>query len=124
VDRSVCTCTFTVALQVTQAAAAMPLRVRRIDNTLEQLEAGDLKLRWALMKHIVSRCAPYQTVVAYSLSSHALRGPVHTVIVWMVQDMDLVPGLALGRLGLSGSFCNEHCQPVRGAPPLYHSKKD
>jgi hypothetical protein len=40
-----------VALQVTQAAAAMPLRVRRIDNTLEQLEAGDLKLRWALLEH-------------------------------------------------------------------------
>lgn len=33
------------ATEVTQAAAAMPLRVRRIDNTLEQLEAGDLKLR-------------------------------------------------------------------------------
>lgn len=32
-------------LQVTQAAAAMPLRVRRIDSVLEQLEAGDLKLR-------------------------------------------------------------------------------
>jgi hypothetical protein len=24
----------------------MPLRVRRIDNTLEQLETGNLKLRW------------------------------------------------------------------------------
>lgn len=34
------------ATEVTQAAAAMPLRVRRIDNTLEQLETGNLKLRW------------------------------------------------------------------------------
>jgi hypothetical protein len=24
------------------------------------------------------------------------------------QDMDCIPGLALGRLGLSGSLCNEH----------------
>lgn len=32
-------------LQVTQAAAAMPLRVARIDSTLEQLETGNLKLR-------------------------------------------------------------------------------
>lgn len=30
---------------MTQAAAAMPLRVQRIDNTLEQLETGNLKLR-------------------------------------------------------------------------------
>lgn len=34
-----------VIVQVTQAAAAMPLRVQRIDSTLEQLETGDLKLR-------------------------------------------------------------------------------
>jgi small neutral amino acid transporter SnatA (MarC family) len=33
------------ATEVTQAAAAMPLAVRRIDNTLEQLETGNLKLR-------------------------------------------------------------------------------
>eukprot|EP00879_Flechtneria_rotunda_P001676 GHRR01001836.1.p1 GENE.GHRR01001836.1~~GHRR01001836.1.p1 ORF type:complete len:739 (+),score=239.78 GHRR01001836.1:270-2486(+) len=33
------------ATEVTQAAAAMPLRVARIDNMLEQLEIGDLKLR-------------------------------------------------------------------------------
>lgn len=33
------------ATEVTQAAAAMPLRVRRIDSTLEQLETGNLKLR-------------------------------------------------------------------------------
>lgn len=36
-------------LQVTQAAAAMPLRVRRIDNTLEQLETGNLKLRCGVL---------------------------------------------------------------------------
>ncbi|WIA14006.1 hypothetical protein OEZ85_002567 [Tetradesmus obliquus] len=33
------------ATEVTQAAAAMPLRVARIDSTLEQLETGNLKLR-------------------------------------------------------------------------------
>lgn len=33
------------SVQVTQAAAAMPFRVQRIDNTLEQLETGNLKLR-------------------------------------------------------------------------------
>lgn len=33
------------ATEVGQAAAAMPLRVQRIENTISQLEAGDLKLR-------------------------------------------------------------------------------
>lgn len=33
------------AAEVGQAAAAMPLRVARIESTLAQLESGDLKLR-------------------------------------------------------------------------------
>lgn len=33
------------ATEVGQAAAAMPLRVRRIENVIDQLEGGDLKLR-------------------------------------------------------------------------------
>lgn len=33
------------ASELTAAAAAMPMRIQRIDTLLEQLEAGDIKLR-------------------------------------------------------------------------------
>ncbi|KAF8066232.1 ABC1K7 [Scenedesmus sp. PABB004] len=42
------------ATEVTQAAAAMPLRVARIDSTLEQLETGDLKLRVATINTVAT----------------------------------------------------------------------
>jgi predicted unusual protein kinase regulating ubiquinone biosynthesis (AarF/ABC1/UbiB family) len=45
------------ATEVTQAAAAMPLRVRRIDSTLEQLETGNLKLRWVLVFRFLWCCS-------------------------------------------------------------------
>ena len=36
------------AVEVGRAAAAMPLRVQRIEQTMAQLESGDLRLRWAV----------------------------------------------------------------------------
>jgi hypothetical protein len=75
-----------LVLQVTQAAAAMPLRVRRIDNTLEQLETGNLKLRCGVT--YVFLCSLHQ-LPAYRISVQ--QQAVCSVVLWAAARYDCVP---------------------------------